>query len=365
MFDLSAMGGQIGYALQTRNLLGMVPPSAGPATVDPSLAAPVPQTNPAVLPPVTLPTQYANPQPINQGGQVAPPTGLIGSENALMGGFLGAQQSMQEGQQGAEQILGQTAQQGQTAANMQAALTDPNSGASYTQSPAAKYQMEQMQRAVERSAASRGSLGSGNTLRALQENAAGIASQDAQNQFNNLGAVADRGTQLQARIADLRSNLGLNRGQLFTQTGSQLSSGRTNAGLAIAQNVSNTSSGISNLLSQQGIQVSGQMGDHINSIANLLHESGMGDKADNAQLAAILANIAGGASSTVERGNTAMGDAKAAGIMGVNSALQSGVQQGLQLGAFSSNPSSTNASLNAGSTRGGYTGAAMNNWLGG
>jgi len=319
---------------------------------DHSLAAPVPQTNPAVLPPVTLPTQYANPQPINQGGQVAPPTGLIGSENALMGGFLGAQQSMQEGQQGAEQILGQTAQQGQTAANMQAALTDPNSGAAYVQSPAAKYQMEQMERAVERGAASRGSLGSGNTLRALQENAAGIASQDAQNQFNNLGIVADRGTQLQARISELRSNLGLNKGQLFTQTGDRLASGRTNAGLAIAENVSNTSTNISNLLREQGIQVSEQFGSHIDTIANLLHESGMGDKADNAQLAAILANIASGSASTVEQGNTAIGNAKAAGTMGINSAIQNGVQQAVQLGAFSSSP---NNSQTLGASRAGYT----------
>ena len=334
--------------------MGMVPPSVAPvpAPVDPSLAAPVPQTNPAVLPPVTLPTQYANPQPINQGGQVAPPTGLIGSENALMGGFLGAQQSMQEGQQGAEQILGQTAQQGQTAANMQAALTDPNSGASYVQSPAAKYQMEQMQRAVERSAATRGSLGSGNTLRALQENAAGIASQDAQNQFNNLGAVADRGALLQGRIADLRSSLGLNQGRLFTQTGDQLASGRTNAGLAIAENVSNTSTNISNLLREQGIQVSGQMGDHINTISNLLHESGMGDKADSAQLATILANIATGAASTAERGNTAIGEAKAAGTYGVNSAIQNGAGMALKLGAFSSAP---NNSQTLGASRAGYT----------
>jgi len=357
---MAQLNQQLGYAPPQRMVLGgaqnigMVPPSVAPipAPVDPSLAAPVLQTNPAVLPPVTLPTQYANPQPINQGGQVAPPTGLIGSENALMGGFLGAQQSMQAGQQGAEQILGQTAQQGQTAANMQAALVDPNSGASYTESPATKYMMQQTQRAIERSAATKGSLGSGNTLRALQENAAGIASQDAQNQFNNLGAVADRGTQLQARIADLRSNLGLNQGQLFTQTGSQLASGRTNAGLAIAQNVSNTSSGISNLLSQQGIQVSGQMGDHINTIANLLHESGMGDKADNAQLAAILANIAGGAASTVQQGNMAIGNAKAAGTMGINSAIQNGVGQAVQLGAFSSSP---NNSQTLGASRAGYT----------
>jgi hypothetical protein len=316
----------------------------------------VPQTNPAQLPPVALPAQYANPQQINQGGQVAPPTGLIGSELAIQGGFNGALNSMNGGASSAEQILGQTAQQGQTAADMQAALTDPTSGASFIQSPAAKYQMEQMQRSVERSAAARGGAVNGNTLLELQRNAAGIASQDAQNQFNNLGTVADRGTQLQAKIADLRNNLGLNKGQLFTQTGSELAAGRTNAGLAIAQNVSNTSSGISNLLRQQGLDVSENMTKDVDMISNLLHESGMGDKIDNSALAQILANISGGQASNLQQGYQNIGNAQAAGILGTNAAIQNGMQQAVQLGAFSPKPSTTTYGSNPSAfTAGGTT----------
>ena len=133
----------------------------------------------------------------------------------------------------------------------------------------------------------------------------------------------------------MRNNLGLNQGQLFTQTGSQLANGRTNAGLAIASNASNTANNISNLLNQQGIQVSGNMSSDINTIANLLHESGMQDKVDNANLASILANISGGQASNLQQGYQQVGNAQAAGIMGTNAAVQNGLQQSVQLGAFS------------------------------
>jgi hypothetical protein len=314
-----------------------------------------------------LPTQYANPAPINQGGLPVPQTGLIGSEQALIGGFTGAMDSMNQGQAGAEQLLGRTAQQGQGASDIQAALSGASGKqaqdaayANFQNSPAMKYQMDQMQRATERSAAARGGLLGGNTLKALQENAAGIASQDFQNQFNNLGAVSDRGTQLQMRLADLRSNLGLNKGALFTGTGDRLASGRMNAGLAIAQNAQNTASGISNLLANQGVQVSDQMGKDISTMSSLIHESGMQDKIDNANLATILANIAGGQASNIMQANTNIGEAKAAGIMGQNAALQGGLTQAIQLGAFS--PKSPSQPVSGGGSVSDYTGSQYSNW---
>lgn len=335
-YPYATNSGQIG----SPSTLGIAPPitpQLGGGMPAPQTPQPVPQ-----LGAVTLPTNYSNPAPINQPGQIVPPTGLIGSEQALRGGFNGALNAMTGGQQNAENILAPTAQQGQDAATAQANLSGANGlqaqQQAYTQmqnNPAQKYQMEQMQRATEQSAAAHGGAVNGNTLRALQENASGIASQNYQNQFNNLGTVADRGTQLQSQIASLRNNLGLNQGQLFTQTGSQLANGRTNAGLAIAQNVSNTANNISGLLNQQGIQVSGNMSSDINTIANLLHSSGMQDKVDNANLASILANISGGQASNLQQGYQQVGNAQAAGIMGTNAAIQNGLQQSVQLGAFS------------------------------
>ncbi len=339
------------------------PPVTTPTTTPVPTVATAPQTNPAQLAPVALPTNYAAPQTINQPSQYVPPTGLIGSENALLGGFVGATNAMNEGQAGAEQAFGNSAQLGLNANTIQADLTGANGPDkqqaamnSYQNNPAMKYQMDQVIKGRERSAAARGGLFSGNTGLELNRDLAGVMSQNFQQDFNNLGVVADRGTQVASRLADLRSNLGLNKAQLATQTGSQLSSGRTNAGLAIAQNASNTASGISNLLSQQGIKLSENMTKDLDTIANLIHESGMGDKADNSVLAQILANISSGQASNLQQGYQNIGNAQAAGIMGTNTAVQNGLTQATQLGAFSSTPSNNSAqSLQLGSSRAGYT----------
>lgn len=90
--------------------------------------------------------------------------------------------------------------QGEGALKMQADLSGANGPqaqqaayAAYQSSPAMQYQMDQMQKATERSAAARGGLMSGAVLQELQRSASGIASQDYQNQFANLGQVAQTG----------------------------------------------------------------------------------------------------------------------------------------------------------------------------
>lgn len=98
--------------------------------------------------------------------------------------------------------------QGQGALKMQADLSGANGKqaqaaayAAYQSSPAMQYQMDQMQKATERSAAARGGLMSGGVLQELQRNASGIASQDYQNQFANLGTVAQAGLGAASQIA--------------------------------------------------------------------------------------------------------------------------------------------------------------------
>ena len=100
---------------------------------------------------------------------------------------------------------------GQGALDMQAALSGANGPeaqaaayAQYNSSPAMQYQMDQMQKATERSAAARGGLLGGNVLTELQRNASGIASQDYQNQFNNLGQVAQTGLAAAGQIAQTK-----------------------------------------------------------------------------------------------------------------------------------------------------------------
>lgn len=290
-------------------------PLATATPTQPLLGSP----NVAPLPAVTTPTTYANPAMINPQATQAPPTGLIGAE-----------QAMNQGQAGAEQLLLGGSNLGTQANNFQAAFSglggvDAQNQAYATlgNSPATRYQMDQMQRATERSAAARGGLLGGNTLRALQENAAGIASQDYQNQVNNASAVADRGAGFTGLLANMRSNLGM-----------QTSAGRTNAGMAIAQNAQTTAANISNLLNQQGIQVSDRLNTQLNTVANILHDSGMQDSVDANSLAQILANIAGGQASNLQQGYQAIGDARAAGILGTNAAIQNSMNQAIKLGAF-------------------------------
>jgi hypothetical protein len=151
------------------------------------------------LPPVTLPNNYATPAAINQPTQNIPQTGLIGSENALLGGYVGANEAMNQGQLGAEEIFGNSAQQGTDAATMQADITGVNGPqkqqaamTAYQNNPAMKYQMDQVIKGRERSAAARGGLFSGNTGLELNRDLAGVMSQNFQQDFNNLGTVADR-----------------------------------------------------------------------------------------------------------------------------------------------------------------------------
>lgn len=100
---------------------------------------------------------------------------------------------------------------GQGALDLQASLSGANGPeaqaaayAQYNSSPAMQYQMDQMQKATERSAAARGGLLGGNVLTELQRNASGIASQDYQNQFNNLGQVAQTGLAAAGQIAQTK-----------------------------------------------------------------------------------------------------------------------------------------------------------------
>lgn len=316
--------------------------SAGMA--QPAMMAANPISQPAVP---MLGNQYPSPATINQPQTYVPPTGLIGSEQALTGGMAGSEQALLGGYQGAENLLGGTAQTGINANELQAALSgasglqaQQNAFQNMATNPATKYLTDQMMMATERSQAAKGGLLGGNTLRALQENAAGIASQDLQNQFNNLSTVADRGTQVNTMLANLRNSLGMNVAQGRLNTGSALAQGRTSAGLAIAQNASNTAANISNLLANQGVQVSADLGNSINTVSNMLHDYGLQDSVDANTLAQILANISGGQASNIQQAQNQIGAANAAGTMGTNSAIQNAITQGLQLGAFSPTGSS-------------------------
>lgn len=399
--------------------------------------------------------QFAAPQNLNTPN--VPQTGLIGSEQALNTGMQGALGSINQGTSRATGYLSNVANQnysdiqqpqmnftpqtglnvgvtqpldqaaanfqpfmsgGQNAAQMQANLSGANGPeaqqqayAQYQSSPAMKYQMDQMQRATERSAAARGGLMGGNVLQALQQNAAGIASQDYQNQFNNLGTVANQGLNAAGNISNIRGNQaqmagsmqqagmgiegnlagqqyqsrmgllsqvqqqkanaisdlanvasqhGLNVAGLYTGTAQQVAQGRTQAGQNMAQNITNSTNAISNLLSQQGVAVSDAMGQDINNITSMIHSSGLADQVDNNQLAALLAQINSGQAITDVNQQNAIGAANAYGTVGIGNAVTGGLNQALATGLIGKSApqttygSNTIGTTNSGSNFGGY-----------
>ena len=63
----------------------------------------------------------------------------------------------------------------------------------FTESPGQRFLRERQEKALLRNASAIGGLGGGNVRTALQEQAAGIAQQDFQNQFGQLGQLAGQG----------------------------------------------------------------------------------------------------------------------------------------------------------------------------
>jgi len=296
----------------------------------------------------------AQPNPVapivNSGATGAPQTGLIGSEQALNAGMTGGINAITQGaNQARSDINSGIAGVDQNAAGkLQADLAGVNgpqakaaAEAQFSQSTASKYIEDRALRAVERSAAAKGGLLGGNTLTELQREAAGIASQDYQNQFANLGSVADRTLQqntlkasLKRDLADTAMSAGIQTGGIRTQTAGQIATGRENAGYAIAQNATQAAGNISSMLEKQGVVLSDAMAKDISTITDMIYQAGIQDSHSSEQLAAILANIAGGQASTVAQGQAAIGASNAAGTIGIGNAINSGITQGIASGAL-------------------------------
>jgi len=171
------------------------------------------------------------------------------------------------------------------------------------------------------------------------------AAQNAELQAQNQGlqfqadqARNAQNTQLKAdaysQLANLAQANGLSTAGLLTGTAQQIAAGRTEAGQAIAQNATQAASNISNMLAQSGIAVSDMMAKDISTVTDMIYQSGLQEKMDSQQLAAILANIAGGQASTVAQGYSNIGAANAAGTLGMANAVQGGTEQLIASGAL-------------------------------
>ena len=166
-----------------------------------------------------------------------PPTGLIGSEQALRQGLAGQLGSIAQGVGAAQgeidyatgQAVGTLdpyTQGGAGATNIQAALSGamgPQAQAqafqNYQQSPGQEYALEQGRRNLLAGAAATGGVGGGNTQRELMRQGVGMAQQNYQQDFNNMGTVANRGMGAAGQQAGMQVNAGQNLANLALQGG--------------------------------------------------------------------------------------------------------------------------------------------------
>lgn len=266
------------------------------------------------------------------GAQLAnggtPPTGLRGAEEALRQQYLRGWGQLQDtigqsrgdilnyGLQGID-VLNPFLQQGQGANQYAAALSGalgPEAQAqaysNFMESPGQEWLRGQAEQGILRNAAATGGLGGGNVLKALQENAVGLASQDFNNAFNRLSGLADRGYAAGRDIsgayqgigqgmADVGLTGGLASAGMVTRLGDLLAAGRTRAGEMLSGNIGQTSTALSNLINQGGLNIGSTVGTQGTNLANLLSGGGQQNTQILQQLASLLANISTGTGTQV------------------------------------------------------------------
>ena len=394
-------------------LMGPATPQGYSASVMPVTGA-QPMVQGLTAAPITANTTVAPVGGLPVQAQAVPQTGLIGSEAALIAGYTDAAGMVGQGYSDASDRLTEyrkamnnrtlslntsLGQGSVDAINQGVAGFDPymKGGANaqklyddltgvngpeaqaaaqttYQNSPALQYQMDQMQKATERSSAARGGLLSGRAGLELQRNAQGLASQDY---FKNLAAVGDSanrgltaagqvgslrsdqaqmGAQLQGiglqaqaqyemqkeqtrsdiagQLSKLAESRGLTLGGMRSGLASELAAGKTVAGQAMAKTATEAASSISKLLNDQGVGVSDMMNKDISSITDFLYQSGIQDKVDMQNLAALIGNINSGQATNAMQGNQAIGAAQAAGQLGVGNAVNNAITQGIASGVL-------------------------------
>jgi len=225
---------------------------------------------------------------------ISPAYGLTGANKALNNALFGN-----------AIVLGGSAggavPQGHQAGSLQAAYSgamgapaQQQAFANFTASPGQEWLRQQAEQGTLRNAAAIGGLGGGNVQQELQRQAMGLAQQDFQNQFNNLGTVADRGYNASNALANYNTQLqGAGAGYAY------------GAGQDIANNRAQTTSALNSLY-----------GDYTSNIANLLSGGGGAQATSNSNLASLLANLATGSSNSFVGASQLPGVSQSQGMLG-------------------------------------------------
>ena len=122
------------------------------------------------------------------------------------------------------------------------ATNDNDPFADFYASPDYQFRLNEGMKAIERSAAARGNLRSGATMKSLGNYAQGVASSEYGNYVNRLASLAGIGQQATQDSAQLGQNFAGNMANIYTNAGNARASAYANTGSAINQGITNVAS---------------------------------------------------------------------------------------------------------------------------
>lgn len=117
-------------------------------------------------------------------------------------------------------------------------------GYDHTTSPGYQFRLDEGLRGVENSAAAKGLLQSGGTLKGIDKYAEGLAASDFNDQFNRTASVAAGGQQVNNTLGQLGANSANSIGDLLTQQGNAKASGYMGAANSWINGINNFDSRI-------------------------------------------------------------------------------------------------------------------------
>ena len=122
----------------------------------------------------------------------------------------------------------------------------------FTETPGYQFRVDQGRQAIERSAAARGGLNSGATMRALQTFGQGMAADEYGTFYNRLGAMSGTGQTQVNSLASLGANSAANQGNSLMQAGNARASGYANQANIFGGAASQIAGGIGNYIGSRG-----------------------------------------------------------------------------------------------------------------
>jgi len=182
----------------------------------------------------------------------------------------------------------------------------------FLEAPGQKWLRERQEQALLRNQAATGQLGGGNTLTALQEQAAGIAAQQYQQELSNIRSMSTRGQNVAQMQGGFHQQSGIAGGQIAGQLEGEALRGRnqvaisnanaqTQAAIAKAQLAAQGAGQLGDYYAQEGINAGNVHGTLGSNMANL--QTGIGG-----QLASVAGQLGAAQASNVSNLGTALGN---------------------------------------------------------